>query len=101
PRRIVALERREVRVLLERALDGRRAPEEGRTVAEARLEVRLEPVRLEQRRDATDGVAERLLAIPLELELYRDVHPRPASHGMMGRFVGGFGCVPRGIGPAW
>src|SRR5262249_38474307 len=81
-RRIVALEAREVRILLESAFDGRcraHAERAEHVVAERGNDPGLDSVPFELRRDAANHVAERLLAIGLELHLDRDVHRTPLS----------------------
>jgi hypothetical protein len=68
-RRIIPLEARQVRVFLDRPLDSRGAAKNGRPIAETCLDLCLESVRLEQRRDASNQSTKRLLPIGLEFDL--------------------------------
>jgi hypothetical protein len=72
--RVVALEARQVRMLLERALDGRRDSDAARAVAECGEDVRLKAGTVELRDHAANEVAKRLLAIRFEFQLDGDVH---------------------------
>jgi len=71
-----------VRVLLQRALDNRRVPDAGRTIAEAGNDVRLQPAPVEERSHTPNDLAEGLLAIRFELYVNGDVHPATVSDAL-------------------